>query len=97
MSSFWDRFDSAHSSSTSAQDYQIGYRVEYNGPPRRSVYRRRVVELRQSKELRPLEHLVAAEEALKEESPKAPVGPEKEIIFNPEELVLGGETGWKKL
>ena len=45
---------------------------------------------------KPLKKLVEAEKSLKEER-ENPVGMSKDLLmFNPEDLVLGGETGWKK-
>ena len=46
---------------------------------------------------RPLSHLREEEKRLKEESlGENPPMPKEPIMFDPEELVLGGETGWKK-
>lgn len=92
MSAYWST-----SSSTSSSTSTWGGRYEYYyGNNYRPVY----YEKRRSPRLfgeRPLKTLVEAERALKEQAEVPPSMPQDTLMFDPEELVLGGETGWKKL
>ena len=81
MSSYWDNTYGTTSSSTSTNPFSSG---QY------SVYRN----LSRQPERRPLAHLMKKEEELREETLEPILV--KPVLFDPKELVLGGETGWKK-
>lgn len=82
MSSYWSTSSTTSSSSTTWGTQYYNY--NYAAPQRVNSER-------------PLAHLKAAEDDLKETREAPPAMPEDKIMFDPEELVLGGETGWKKL
>jgi hypothetical protein len=84
MSAYWST--STSSSTTSSTWHSTGtiYYYEKRKVPRAGPDR-------------PLKKSVQSENDLKEER-ENPVGmPKEAMMFRPEDLVLGGETGWKKL
>ena len=86
MSSYWDNPYGTTSSSTSTNpSYSYGYRYKRS----HCVYRHT-----SENPERPLAYLKKKEKELREE-PLDPI-PVKPALFDPKELVLGGETGWKK-
>ncbi len=88
MSSYWSSTYSTTSSTASDYATTRGY---YYNRPKAGLWE--ILERG-----RPLSRLVEAERKLKEEAEiEKKMMPKEPIMFNPEDLVLGGETGWKKL
>jgi len=83
---------SSYSTSTTTSTYSSStVQYGYGTPPRRYHHPR----VKLGDERRPLAYLKQTEEELKEAKPLVLI-PSEPILFDPKELVLGGETGWKK-